>query len=152
MAGASLTLDLDSRPLKRALSALERAGADLRPLFRDWGEELLIRHDRRWDREQAPDGTPWEPLDPEYAARKADARPNAGLLVFDENMRRLHYNAHPDRLEFGANEIYAATHQFGDPGRGIPQREFLGVSDADREALLDIARDYFQEALRKGKI
>ncbi len=32
------------------------------------------------------------------------------------------------QLVWGTNLIYAATHQYGDPSRNIPQRQFLGWS------------------------
>jgi phage virion morphogenesis protein len=152
MTGAAFTLDIDDDKLRRALAALVARGADLTPLFRNWGEAMLKQHESRWKDQVSPDGTPWAPLSPEYAARKALKRPSAGTLTYDEHLRRLHYNASRDTLEFGSERVYAATHEYGAPERGIPPRPFLGVSDSDREALLDIAGDYFAAALEEGAI
>lgn len=152
MAGAAFRLDIDDRALKRAIAGIIERGDDVGPLMRDWGEALTLQHEDRFRLQESPDGAPWEPLDPAYEARKRDERPAAGILVFDEFLRRLHYNAGRDYLEFGSGRIYAATHQFGDKGRGIPARPFLGVSDDDRDELLEIARDYFRQALEDGKV
>ena len=41
----------------------------------------------------------------------------------------------------GTNVVYAATHHFGDPRRGIPARPFLGVSADARDAILQAIVD-----------
>ena len=42
----------------------------------------------------------------------------------------------------GTNVVYAATHHFGDPRRGIPARPFLGVSADARDAILQAIVDH----------
>lgn len=37
---------------------------------------------------------------------------------------------------------YAATHQFGREGDGIPARPFLGLAQFERVEILDILRDH----------
>jgi len=46
-------------------------------------------------------------------------------------------------LETGTNLVYAATHQYGDPGRNIAQREFLDVP----EGVLEECGEIIAEAM-----
>ena len=43
----------------------------------------------------------------------------------------------PAQAVAGANLVYAATHQFGDPERNIPARPFLGASGEDNRFIVD---------------
>jgi len=147
VAGASITIELDDREVRQALDRLVRAGADLGRPLHDIGEHLLRSHEERWRRQEGPDGTPWAPLSPRYARRKAKKRPRAGILTFDEHLRRLHYNVSDATLELGTNLVYGATHQFGAPERGIPARPFLGLADDDEAAILEIIRRHLEEAV-----
>ena len=148
MAGASFDVTFDGTDATRRLAQLARATDDLRPYFRDLGEYLQRSHDDRWSQEEAPDGTPWAPLKPKTAARKAPTQPNAGLRTLDEHLRRLTVQSDRTSVEIGTNRIYGATHQFGDPKRGIPARPYLGLSDAERDEIGDLAADYLDRALR----
>ena len=60
----------------------------------------------------------------------------------------MRYHATTDRLEFGTDRKYGATHQFGDPRRNIPARPFLGLSDDDHREVLDILQEHLRDALR----
>ncbi|EFH23696.1 hypothetical protein NEIPOLOT_00440 [Neisseria polysaccharea ATCC 43768] len=53
-----------------------------------------------------------------------------------------------DTALVGTNIVYAAIHNFGGmAGRNrkvrIPQREFLTLTDNDKQALMDDVQDYF---------
>ena len=50
-------------------------------------------------------------------------------------------------VQVGSNLVYAATHQYGDETRGIPQREFIGLSDENRHELDQLVRDYVVEIM-----
>lgn len=44
----------------------------------------------------------------------------------------------------GTNKIYAATHQFGDPNRNIPERSFLELTDGDLDDIKnDVKYNFF---------
>ena len=148
MAGARHVITYDDQPTRDALAELQRKGQNLQPLFADFGESLLLSWRERWDREEDPEGLPWEPLSEKYAKRKAKKKPNAGILVYDAFMIELFYDATDKALEIGHDEEYGATHQFGDEERGIPQREHLGTSDDNEQELLDIAAEWLQDAIR----
>lgn len=146
MAGASISVEYDDRAVINALQGLIDAGADMKTAFSDIGEYLRLAHDDRFEAQESPDGTPWEPLNPKYAARK---KKNADkILILDEFLRdTLAYEADADGVEFGSNRIYAATHQFGADDRGIPARPFLGISDDDEAEILEILRDFLADSV-----
>ncbi len=145
MAGAKFEVEVDDGDVKAAFDRLLEAGGDLEPAFRDIGELLLISHRERFRAQESPEGTPWEPLSPKYRARKRRNRDK--ILVFEGWLSgQLTYAAGPDRLVFGTNKIYGATHQFGDPARNIPVRPFLGVSENDRGEIFDILQDHIEGA------
>lgn len=136
---------LDDRELSALLRRLKEHLADLQPTM----EELGQRYERRllegWEKEQAPDGTPWAPSkilsnylgytgttkggkrQSAYTSRGglragfARYLANKKTLVLTGRMRsRLHYQAGRDSLAIGIAGIpYAAIHQFGGrAGRG----------------------------------
>ena len=108
---------------------------------------------RRIDSEKtAPDGGAWKALTASYAATKAEAKPGVGLLEFAGDLRdSINIAQSGDSGEVGTNRIYAATHQFGDSSRGIPQREYMGVSvENDRDIGQEIDA-WVQEVLSVGR-
>ena len=142
MAGAGVTIEIQDIGVSAALDQLLRAAGDFTPAMASLGEHLLRSHHERWDREIAPDGTPWAPLSPGYAARKAQAHPAAGILEASGMLRRLNYQAGRDSLTLGTNRIYGATHQYGDDERGIPARPYLGFEPGDLREAAEILIDF----------
>lgn len=143
---ASIEVTLDEEPILRAFARLKSAGRSTRNLWNDVSEALQLSHRLRFDLGIAPDGTPWEGLDPEYAARKP--RRKDEVLVLDAVLRdTLAGNVSSDGLDFGSPMIYSATHQFGDPERGIPARPFLGLSEDDEGEILRLAAEHLEQAI-----
>jgi phage virion morphogenesis protein len=176
MAGAALAINVefDDRQVREALKRLERAGGNLKPAFQDIGEYLLISHRERFDKEQAPDGTPWEPLADSTLRRKMlkgvrrgkgqkrktlttsqgtkagaiNALARGKIMVERGDLRDLlRYQASGAGLQLGTDRIYGATHQFGDPARNIPARPFLGLSDQDQVEIMAILERHLQAAM-----
>jgi phage virion morphogenesis protein len=144
MAGVGVSVDVQDRELGQLLARLHRQSADLSEPFADIGEYLLQAHDDRFAAQESPDGTPWAPLSPGYLARKPKNQDK--ILVLDGILAdTLGYNADPTELTFGTNRIYGATHHFGDPERGIPERPWLGLSDDDQAEVLDILSDHLAD-------
>lgn len=177
MAGAALAINIefDDRQVREAMKSLERAGGNLEPAFQDIGEYLLISHRERYDKEQAPDGTPWEPLADSTLRRKMlkgvsrgkgkkrksmttgkgtkagaiNALARGKILVESSDMRDLmRYQASGTGVQFGSDRIYFATQHFGDPKRNIPAREVLGLSDQDQAEVLRIINAHLEQAMR----
>lgn len=146
MAGTSVRIEAEN--LDRVLDAFTRlAGAPAeRTLYADIGEYLDLATRERFELEVAPDGTPWEALDPEYQARKKKRADQ--ILVLDTYLRdQMSYDAQPGSVDFGSSRIYAATHHYGDPDRGIPERPILGISDDDETHILKLAREHLEDAI-----
>ncbi|MES9873144.1 MAG: phage virion morphogenesis protein [Candidatus Sedimenticola sp. 6PFRAG7] len=149
MTGAAINIGhrFDDRDVLDALNRLLMAGRDLQPVFADFGAYLEQSHTERWDDQIAPDGAPWQALDPAYQARK---KKNADKILVLEGFLRdlLAYNASSNGLEFGTNRIQGASHHFGDPARGIPERPFLGLSSPDEAELAYILQQHLLDAMR----
>jgi phage gpG-like protein len=176
MAGANLSINVefDDNRIMGKLSSLEKAGGNMQLAFQDIGEYLLISHGERFGKEQAPDGTPWEPLAESTLRRKMlkgvrrgkgkkrkslttsrgtkagaiNVLARSKILVERGDLRDLlRYQASNDGLLFGTDRIYGATHQFGDPERNIPAREFLGLSEEDQVEVIAIIDNHLAAAM-----
>lgn len=159
MAGAALAIDVEweDRRVKEALRRLVAAGGNMQTVFADIGEYLLISHHERFDKEETPDGTPWEPLKEETLRRKmlrGKRGGAAGIKAASKILREsgdmadtLRYQADDRGLDFGTDRIQGATHQLGDEDRGIPAREFLGLSDEDERQVLVIIHRHIEAAM-----
>lgn len=158
MAGATLTVDLDSRDARRALQALEAAGRNPATLLRPIGTVLVRGVRDRMQREVDPEGNPWEPLQPWYAPMKRNSRmlKESGRL---EGSIVAEISA--DTVAVGSKVPHAAVHQFGAtirPVHGpllifrtangepwgaarevfVPARPYLGISDEDERNIGDV--------------
>jgi len=147
MSGSGITLKVDNPGVIEVLNEILRRGQNLRPALEMIAEEVLQPSTReRFDTEEAPDGTKWMPLSPEYQARK---KKNADkILTLEAFLRESFFPEISDtQLLFGTDKIQAATHQFGRPvGDGeIPARPFLGISDDDERHIIDILQTFLLE-------
>lgn len=145
MAGTHIHIDTNAEEILDKFARLATAPEE-RTLYADIGEYLDLATRHRFEIEVAPDGTPWEALDPEYQARKP--RRQDQILVLDAFLRdQMSYSAAAGSVDFGSNRIYAATHHYGDPARGIPERPLLGVSEDDERHILELATEHLQAAI-----
>jgi len=160
MAGARISIKADGGELVLdALRRLEAAAQNMEPVFSDIGEYLELSHEERWNKQESPEGIPWAPLSPVYAARKQKKGKPSKILVLDGYLKLLHYNASNEGLKFGTDRIYGATMHFGAekgsfkseadggpiPWGDIPARPFLGISEDDREEILARVTEWLEE-------
>jgi phage virion morphogenesis protein len=164
MASNPFTVALKDRDVQRALGDLAHKGGGVaKAALKNIGVAMVKSVRKRFDAEQAPDGTPWKPLSPAYRAGKKGPK-----ILQDSGMRGgllgsiVWQLRGSDAVAIGTNKIYAAIHQFGGvvlPKRGdflvfrlgdklifarkvvIPARQFLGISVADRQTILDVIED-----------
>jgi phage virion morphogenesis protein len=158
------TIAMKDQDVQRALGDLARKdGGLVQASLKNIGIAMVKSVRRRFDAEQAPDGTPWKPLSPAYRAGKK------GQKILQESGMRggllgtiVWQLVGSNAVAIGTNKIYAAIHQFGGtvlPRKGdflvfklggrlifarkvvIPARPFLGLSAADRQTLLDTIED-----------
>ncbi|BAO81042.1 Mu-like prophage protein gpG [Serpentinimonas raichei] len=153
-----IRIELNDRELRASLRRLQQRVGDLGPFMREAGELLSQSTIDRFGRGVAPDGSRWAPNRPSTLARKRGSKPLIGETR--ELSRGIDYRAGREQVEVGSSRIYAATQQFGAkagafgrtrrghkiPWGDIPARPFLGVSAADRSALLDALAEHLGPA------
>lgn len=143
---------------------LQRLGSiDRSALMAAIAESLRTSTDERFDTETSPDGVAWK--------RSIRASGGGKTLTDSSRLRNsIHARSSEKGAEIGTNTIYAATHQFGESGRTIraknkrmlafqiggkwyrkkqvtikiPARPYLGLSDDDREEIIEL----MEEALK----
>ncbi len=141
-----------------ALDRVAAALTDLSPVMQDFGEYLITSTKARFPTGKAPDGSTWAAKALSTLLKSSDTRPLFGPTgVLSSQIIAV---SGPDSVEVGSNLIYAAVMQFGAakgafgttgngsaiPWGNIPARPFLGISDADEVALLEILQEYLEEA------
>ncbi len=159
--GKGWHVDFDSADDQAKLRAFASLLLDLRPfwprvvpLFIGWMREQFATEGDYW-------GTPWAPLSPEYALRKAAMYPGRGILVAEGDLRRgasmPSRRAGPHSLTLTIRwrkrrgkrrTLDPAWHQFGTDR--MPARPLLGESlppDAQKE--LDLAAEEYVTEMAK---
>ena len=167
MSGARLEVRFEDAELRRAVARWRATGRNPVPMMRAIGTRLASNTQDRFDAAEAPDGTPWAPLSPAYAAIKR----GAGILrVAGGNgglQDSITFDATGSEVAVGSNKIYAAVHQFGATikpkgaaplrfrlAQGlvavrsvtIPARPYLGLSRKDEEDILDVVEFFLLRA------
>lgn len=166
MAGASLTVSLDSTAIGRHLKALQRRLGNLRDVFDEIGSSLVTSTNKRFEDQAGPDGKAWEAHSATTLLLRAQGGIRGKRQVFKQNggltaratrtinaakililsgalQKSITHRAAAHQVQVGTNRPYAALHQFGGrAGRGkkvdIPARPYLGLSDDDRNSILVI--------------
>ncbi|MCZ7858524.1 phage virion morphogenesis protein [Agrobacterium salinitolerans] len=163
MAGKSITVD-DADTLA-ALQRLYAAAGDLLPVFKNIGEYETQVTKQRFISETDPDGVAWQDLNTLYATTKKGPGKLRGET---RRLSQIIYQAANDNVEIGSDVIYARIHNEGGVIRPknasalvfsmggqtfkvksvtMPQRRFLGFSDADQVEIQSIIQDHFQDAI-----
>lgn len=165
------TLNFNEDGLTPRLRQLEERSGDLTPVLQVLGEYLVQSTQDRMLKGLQPDGKPFAPRSKTtlavYAARGFKFGPQP-LNKSGEMRQQLHYQASATGLTWGSNAIQAAVMQFGAEkgafgsyeGKGfggstptislpwgdIPARPFLGLSDADRSAIVEELEEWLGDA------
>ncbi|NML88355.1 phage virion morphogenesis protein [Sphingobium sp. TB-6] len=135
---------------------------DMTPLHQGIGEYVVNATKERFKKGVAPDGSAWAPKSPvtlaNYLAKGDGARPDPLIGPTRRLSNEIASLASPSGVEVGSSLEYSAVMQggarkgaFGKDGRGrpipwgnIPARVWLGLSDADEAAIIDIADEYLE--------
>ena len=156
---------IDDAQLHAGLRSLIALGRDAGPVMADIATLGERSTRRRFDTESGPDGQKWKPS---LRARI----PGGRTLTKDGHLVGSISGRHGrDFAEWGVNRIYAAIHQFGGEIRAkggslrfrlanggfatvqkvtMPARPFLGISDDDRDDILDIIQARIQARTQGG--
>jgi phage virion morphogenesis protein len=150
MAGASVSVS--AAGFARIDAMLSRlVNPDFNPLLDAIGGMVETQTGERFkSTKTAPDGTAWQALSPDYAKRKKKNKRKILELEGDLRDALTHLVTGKTSVEVGMNVLYAATHQYGDESRGIPQRQFLGLSTADEEAINKLIDTWFEQVTGDG--
>lgn len=149
MSGGDLVIDLAGLlPARRAIKRL--AAMQLERLLNVLGSEVEAQTRRRITEEKTdPSGAPWQ----EWSKAYADRRPKKGglLELSGDLVDSIAFEVDGDVLFVGSNLVYAARHQDGDEDGegGIPQRQYLGISDENLEDLGDLVIDFLAQEARR---
>lgn len=133
--------------ISRYLQQIGNAGFVNKTLFLAIGEVLRKSTKARFSKQQAPDGSPWAPLSPQYAAYKRKRGYGKKILKMRGYLRGIPTVQATDvSVSIGSNRIYAAMHQYGGRTRfgQIPARPYLGISDEDEQKIMDTLQDAFE--------
>lgn len=151
MAGVAYTLAApDLGPvIDRLARQLARRPAAMAELTDAIGSVVESSTRRRIGEEKtAPDGGRWPGWSEAYGETR---HPGQTLLVSRGHLLdSIQAVTTPREAQVGSNLVYAAIHQFGgaDVGRpGLPARPWLGLSDADRAEITDLAEDFLAGGL-----
>ena len=147
MAGQGSSVVVDIGPRDGALARLAAVLSHPDDIMDRIGRHMVASTHRRFERERAPNGTPW--------LKSARAIAEGGQTLTDTGRLRgsiAHTLTDGGRgVEIGTNVVYAAIHQFGGrAGRGrrarIPARPYLGVDEHDRDTILRIVAHAIERA------
>nr|DAM87267.1 MAG TPA: virion morphogenesis protein [Caudoviricetes sp.] len=131
------------------LHALEnKLGGDLTPLMDAVGFFLENSTRERFETKRDPEGISWEQLKPATVARKQHKNGSirGGILVDHGDLRKsITYHASTQSVAVGTDRQYGQYHQTGTVH--LPARRFLGLSEADKDGVNDIIRQFLEDAL-----
>lgn len=157
MAKSSLSLD----ELTKALTDLGKP-VSFAPVIKQVRQVLIGGTKTHFDSEETPDGQRWPPLKRPRNRKRDRSKKRRGRgdkVLNDTGLLRTsvtasqsqgHFEETTDHsIEWGTNLDYAATHQFGDPRRNIPAREFLGISRDMEQDIEELVGDFVEEEIAR---
>lgn len=154
--------------VQNQLRRLAERGANLTPLLKNMGEQVLNSTQERFDTSTDPDGNRWAGNSPVTFARllgsrhtnksgKINARGVSRVmskkpLILSHTLQgSIRYQLNGQSVMVGTNMVYAKMMHFGGTKSAfphlwgdIPARPFLGISTTDKQVLERMVVDYWQ--------
>ncbi|MBW2560793.1 MAG: phage virion morphogenesis protein, partial [Deltaproteobacteria bacterium] len=113
MGGITLTIDIANDDVRKLAKAIAERGKTLTPVFKAFGEYMLMQTECRFSGEHDPAGRPWTKL----SARRLAEKKGPKILTERSRLRKsIVYKAGTHTLRIGTNVVYAAVHQLGMDG------------------------------------
>jgi phage virion morphogenesis protein len=138
-----LRIEIDDAAVQAWLAQAQMKLADMTPLFQGIGALLVSSTKLRFVDEVDPSGNKWLKLsDATLAHRRKEGKDAKILQDSGHLLGGIIYQPSPQQVLVGPSgpaTAYAGRHQFG---IGVPQRAFLGFTDADRLATIDLIKEY----------
>ena len=105
---------------------------------------------RRFKEGKDPRGEPWHELATATILRRRNKDKGSIKPLVDTGrlMNSINFRATSVEAIVGTNVIYSATHNFGDPSRNIPKREFMGVTPVEEQIILRRVDAWVSERVR----
>jgi phage virion morphogenesis protein len=111
-----VTVTVNDAEVASALSEIVRQKRTAEPVLHRIADYLRQSEEKRFEAQVSPEGQPWQPLSPKYAAWKQRHGFIGGILTLHKHLRTEWSDRVQDNvLEFGTNKVYARIHQFGGP-------------------------------------
>ena len=154
MSGFSWVVTIDDKEMRDGLMRLIERMENAQGFYKNVGEELQLSIDERFENEVGPDDEDWVEHSPATEEARLKKYGNAPLTILRERgeLRQditsgTNMIADNQSVEIGTSLIYAAIHQFGGgTGRNhaiiIPARPYLGFSEEDKQAIMEIAEEW----------
>lgn len=154
--------------VQNQLRRLAERGANLTPLLKNMGEQVLNSTQERFESSTDPDGNRWASNSPVTFARllgsrhtnksgKINARGVSRVmskkpLILSHTLQgSIRYQLNGQSVMVGTNLVYAKMMHFGGAKSAfphlwgdIPARPFLGISASDKQVLERMVVDYWQ--------
>jgi len=140
-------IDIEARSALEFLVNIEGRLANTKPLMQDIAGVMADAVEENFRQEGRPK---W--VDLKEATKERRRNPGKGknptwpgkiLQVSQGGLAAsISSKATEDEATVSSGKKYAATHNFGDESRGIPQREFLTLGEDDLEEIQELAIDY----------
>jgi phage virion morphogenesis protein len=159
----TVEIEYNDAQVSAALQRLVNELGDASGIMSEIGDHLIVSTRKRMDEEVSPEETAWAPRsEATLAAYRRRKLSYGGVLHLSGQMwQGLKTEIGADYVIVGSPEPYAAVMQFGAakgafgttsrgasiPWGDIPARPFLGVSDEDHTAILDIVSKALARAL-----
>ena len=152
MSTISFTWEPNPDVYARAMLAVQEALADATPPLVAASEVVQLDIAERFQTETDPHGVPWEPWSPSYAERAIQE--NVGILwktgaLYDAATSTTATVIRGDTLFYNTQVLpsYGLEHDEGNPERGLPQREFLGMSENAQGVVFGTFAEWFDRSI-----
>lgn len=121
-----------------------------RDILESIGVEIITQTEERFEFQADVSGKSWQDISQktkEYYSKKGIG---GSILSRTRQLRdTLESQVNGSEVLAGATKIYAATHNFGDESRNIPQREYLGLSSDNFKDIENIVNDFLEDSLKR---
>lgn len=149
MTGISYKTTIDDADMREKLAELIERMERPRGFYVNVGEYLLNSVGDNFDKEQAPDGSPWRGLSAVTIERREAAGhgPTPILRVSGVLRGSFNYEASDTQVRVGSPAVQAAMLHFGGESKGymkgtIHARPIVGMPEGGEEEIIAIAEDW----------
>ena len=139
------------KQLQDKLKSLKLSSSEERDVLAGIGSEIETQTEERFENQRDVSGSKWQDISVKTKAYYIKKGISGSILNRTRQLRdTIESQATDSQVLVGATKVYAATHNFGDKKRNIPQREFLGLSSQNIIDIEDIINDFLENRIKKA--